>query len=51
MLRGSAIAAAVQVIWVLGGRGKSQFVIVLCSGALTGVLVGQKSVASRLLLV
>ena len=34
-----------------GGRGKSQFVIVLCSGALTGVLVGQKSVASRLLLV
>ena len=51
MLRGSAIAAAVQVIWVLGGRGKSHFVIVLCSGALTGVLVGQKSVASRLLLV
>ena len=51
MLRGSAIAAAVRVIWVLGGRGKSHFVIVLCSGALTGVLVGQKSVASRLLLV
>ena len=47
MLRGSAIAAAVQVIWVLGGRGKSHFVIVLCSGA----LIGQKSVASRLLLV
>ena len=46
MLRGSAIAAAVQVIWVLRGRGKSHFVIVLCSGALTGVLVGQKSVAS-----
>ena len=44
MLRGSA---AVQVIWVLGERGKSHFVIVLCSGALTGVLVGQKSVASR----
>ena len=43
MLRGSA---AVQVIWVLGGRGKSHFVIVLCSGALTGVLVGQKSVVS-----
>ena len=47
MLRGSAIAAAVQVIWVLRGRGKSHFVIVLCSGA----LIGQKSVASRLLLV
>ena len=51
MSRGSAIAAAVQVIWVLGERGKSHFVIVLCSGALTGVLVGQKSVISRLLLV
>ena len=47
MSRGSEIAAAVQVIWVLGGRGKSHFVIVLCSGA----LIGQKSVASRLLLV
>ena len=46
MLRGSAIAAAVRVIWVWGGRGKSHFVIVLCSGALTGVLVGQKSVVS-----
>ena len=30
----------------IGGRGKSHFVIVLCSGALTGVLVGQKSVVS-----